>query len=214
MVVLIFRCPIKSFLISIGTPALTRNVAAKWRNDLNEWPWYPALLQALSISVLITFVLAAWKNDWFFSIGKSIKKEHLLVFDIWVFQPNAGSFLGTCVSTLPWDRLLSDKEKLYPPISNQNKSRSSIYFCTSLERDLWFAIHPILQGSCFYRIPSACFPTASMGIPSSLAIQIPCFATSRCPSVLSIPLSSDRMCRRGLWRPWAVKVMAWFMPSP
>jgi len=27
-------------------------------------------------------------------------------------------------------------------------------------------------------------------------------------------LSSDRMCRRGLWRPWEAKVMAWFMPSP
>ena len=24
----------------------------------------------------------------------------------------------------------------------------------------------------------------------------------------------DRMCRHDLWRPWAAKVMAWFMPSP
>jgi len=23
----------------------------------------------------------------------------------------------------------------------------------------------------------------------------------------------DRICRRGLWRPWVAKVMAWFMPS-
>ena len=36
MVVLIFRCPMKSFMISIGTPALTKNVAAKWRRGIKE----------------------------------------------------------------------------------------------------------------------------------------------------------------------------------
>ncbi len=97
MVVLIFRCPIKSFMISIGTPALTRNVAAKWRNDLNEWPWYPALLQALSISVLIAFVLAAWKNDWFFSIGQ-INKERTS-FSFWHMGISTQYRLRPC---FPW----------------------------------------------------------------------------------------------------------------
>ena len=97
MVVLIFRCPIKSFMISIGTPALTRNVAAKWRNDLNEWPWYPALLQALSISVLIAFVLATWKNDWFFSIGQ-INKERTS-FSFWHMGISTQYRLRPC---FPW----------------------------------------------------------------------------------------------------------------
>ena len=124
MVVLIFRCPIKSFMISIGTPALTKNVAAKWRNDLNEWPWYPALLQALSISVLIAFVLATWKNDWFFSIGQ-INKERTS-FSFWHMG------ISTQCRVFPWylrihpslrSTSFGQRETISANL-NQNKSRS------------------------------------------------------------------------------------------